>query len=372
VSADAQRPAAGADAALERLVVAVMAGGSGTRFWPLSRRGRPKQLLDVLHGETLLGATLARVAPLCPPERALVITAAPLVEATRAAAPALPAHHVIGEPTPRNTAPCLALAAIVAQQLRPDALLCLLPADHHIADPGAFRAALVAAVRAASAGELVTLGVVPTHPETGYGYIERGEARPDGAFAVRRFVEKPDAARALAWLQGGRHLWNAGIFVGRADALLRAAFDALPALAEALGPLSAGAGGRFDSDGFAALLARQFAAAPAISIDHGVIEGRDGLVVVPLSAGWSDVGTWRSLPELGHDGDGNFCLGDVLALDCDDAVLVSDGPLVAALGVRGLAVVACGDAVLVAPLARAQEVRRVVEALAARGRSDLL
>lgn len=359
-------------ATASHLVAVVMAGGSGTRFWPVSRKARPKQLLPLIDGATLLGATMERIAPLCPPERSLVVTAERLAEATRAAVPQLPAANVLAEPTPRNTAPCLALAAIAALQLDPDAVVCLLPADHHVADGAAFRAALQTAADAVQHGGIATLGVVPTHPETGYGYIEVGDERGDGTSSVVRFVEKPDLARAASFLAGGRHLWNAGIFVGRADTLLAAVDAELPALGETLAPLRDGRAGAFASASFVSALAQAFPSCPSISIDHGIMEHRDDLVVVPLSAGWSDVGSWRNVRDLGVDADGNYVDGDTFTLDCQDSVVVSDGPFVAAIGLRGIGVVARGDAVLVLPLDRSQDVRAVVSALAERGRDDLL
>ena len=357
---------------IDRLVVCVMAGGSGTRFWPVSRTARPKQLLPLLDGATLLGATIDRVAELCPPERTLVVTAERLADATRAALPGLPPEQVLAEPTPRNTAPCLGLAAIAAAQLAPDAILCLLPADHHVADGEAFRAALATAAHAVADGGIATLGVVPTHPETGYGYIEVGRDRGDGSSDVVRFVEKPDLPRAMDFLAGGRHLWNAGIFLGRADVLLAAVDATLPALGEALRPLRNDAAGPYHGPAFRDALAACFGASPSISIDHGIMEHRDDLCVVPLQAGWSDVGSWRNVRDLGVDDEGNYRDGDTFALDCRDCVVVSDGPFVAAICLQGAGVVARGDAVLVLPLDRSQDVRAVVAELQARGRHDLL
>lgn len=358
-----------------RLVVVVMAGGSGTRFWPASRRDRPKQLLSLLSDETLLAATVARVAPICPPERTLVVTAARLVEASRAALPSLPPGHVLGEPIARNTAPCLALAAIASLQLRPDAIVALLPADQHVADADGFRAALLCAAEATRDNGIATLGVEPTHPETGYGYIEVGARGDDGCHDVVRFVEKPDLERAVGFLLGKRHLWNAGVFVGRADTLLAAADAALPDLATAMDPLRSARAGAFTSPSFAAALAETFARAPSISIDHGIMEQRTDLRVVPLRAGWSDVGSWRSLLDLRPDdatSGGNYVRGDVVAVDCEGCVLVGERNVVAAVGMRDVAVVSTDDAVLVLPLDRSQDVRAVVAALEAAGRTDLL
>lgn len=357
--------------ATDRLVCAVMAGGSGTRFWPLSRSLRPKQLLALLTSESLLRGTVDRIAPLCSPERTLVITAERLAAATAADLPDVPAANIIAEPMPRNTAPCMALAAIAAQQLHPDAILALLPADHHVGDPAAFRAALKVATEQAADGHIVTLGIVPTRPETGYGYIEVGAPAGD-AFEVRRFVEKPDLATAATYLAGGRHLWNGGIFVLRADVALAAMQAHAPQIHASLKPLHGGMAGRFDSDEFKSALAQNFERCPSISIDYAIAERAMGLRTVRLDAGWSDVGTWASLVAEGHAQGSSFVRGDVLDIENTGCVLVSDGPTIAAVGLEDIAIVATGDAVLAMPLSRSQDVRKVVSALQKAGRGDLL
>ena len=353
----------------ERLVCTIMAGGSGTRFWPLSTKAQPKQLLTFLGDRTLLRTTVDRVAPLCDPSRLLVVTAAHLTAAVQADLPELPPGHVIGEPVARNTAPCMAVAAMVATQLVPDAILVLLPADHFVADVDRFREALLTAAAAADTGAIVLLGVQPTAPETGYGYIELAELGANATFAVARFVEKPDLATATGYLAGGRHLWNAGVFVLRADVALRALDAHVPAIGAALAPLRALAPA---SAAFATVLCDAFAACPPVSIDHGVMEQEPDLRAVRLDAGWSDVGTWQSLVGLRAEADANFVHGQVIAVDCEDSVLISQGPVVTALGLRGMAVVATKTATLVLPLDRSQDVRAVVAEVQRRGLTDLL
>jgi len=355
----------------ERLVCAVMAGGSGTRFWPLSRRDTPKQLLKFFGEKTLLRTTVDRIAPLCPAERRLVITAAHLRDAVQADLPELSAGQIIGEPAPRNTAPCMAIAAIAAEQMDPNAILVLLPADHYVADAKGFRQALTLASAEADRGRIVTLGVTPTLPETGYGYIELGEQATSGVHAVQRFVEKPDLATALGYVQGGQHLWNAGVFVLRADVALRAIRAHVPAILDALAPLREGVL-RYDREDFAATLWAVFPHCPAVSIDYGIMEHERDLCVVRLDAGWSDVGTWQSVLGLRSESAANFTAGDVLALDCEDCVLISQGRQLSAVGLRELAVVATEHATLVLPLHRSQDVREIVTQLQAAGRSDLL
>ena len=192
-----------------------MAGGSGTRFWPLSRKHEPKQLLQFFGDKTLLRVTMDRIAALCPPERQLCVTAGHLRDAVQAVLPELGPGQILAEPAPRNTAPCMAIAAIVAEQLVEDAILVLLPSDHFVADAAAFREAIVRAAVHADRGHIVTLGIQPTTPETGYGYIQLGESLDAAGYAVERFVEKPSLETAEQYLLGGKHLWNAGVFVLR-------------------------------------------------------------------------------------------------------------------------------------------------------------
>ena len=358
---------------VQHLVCAVMAGGSGTRFWPLSRASRPKQLLKLLDDTTLLRATHERITPVCPAERQLVITNRRLVDDVSKVIPELPAGHIIGEPTARNTAPCMALAAIAAEQIDPDAILVLLPADHHVAEPDAFRATLAVAAEQAAAGHIVTLGIRPSHPETGYGYIELAD-RVDAteAYEVARFVEKPDRETAAAFLVGGMHLWNCGVFVLRADIALAAIEEHLPAVASALSGLRRGDMGRFSSNTFLAELDTRFAQCPSISIDHGVMEHAQGLRCIPLSAGWSDVGSWRSLLDQRAQGQECFVRGDVITLDCERTVAIGEGVTVAVVGTTNLAVIATKDAVLAIDLDHSQDVRTVVKTLAENDRNNLL
>lgn len=334
----------------------ILAGGSGTRFWPLSRAKRPKQFLALVTDRTLIAETQARVAALCPPERTWVVCGKDHADGVRAA---LPGAQLLVEPAARNTAPAIGLAALAVHARDPDAVLLVLPSDHHIARPEDFRARLEEAARTAAGGELVALAIRPTRPETGYGYLRRGERRPDGAYAMDAFVEKPDAATAARYLADPAYAWNAGIFVFRADAYLAALGRHQPQILEALK--------RGD-----------FARAPSISIDYGVMEPEAAstkrLALVPADIGWSDVGSFAALPEVrALDARGNALAGDALAIDCDDCVVLAEGErLVAAVGLRGLCIVDAGDALLVVPKDRSQDVRAVVEALKAQGRTDKL
>ncbi len=344
----------------------ILAGGRGERFWPQSRRVRPKQLLPLLSARTLLSDTLDRLTGLVEPGRVTVVTSAALVEAVRATLADAPAVGVHGEVVARNTAAACVYGAVRAHRLDPDAVCIVLPSDHMVRPLRVYQDDLRRAVVRAEAGDLVTFGVPPVRPETGYGYIEAGEPFADDAdaFRVAAFHEKPDAASAATFIARGRFWWNSGMFVWRADALLAAVAASLPELAACAARLAAvwdGEDGGPAADTF-------YQDAPAISIDYGVLERAGNRAVVRARFEWDDVGAWSSLPRLRvRDEAGNVCIGDVIAHDVHDSVVVSEDGLVAILGLRDVAVVRTGDVTMVAPLERAQDVRLLLEAVRARG-----
>ncbi len=348
----------------------ILAGGAGERFWPASRARRPKPFLRVVDGRTLLDATLARARRVAGPGRVWVVCGAEQARQVRLAT-GLPAARILVEPARRNTALAIGLAALRIARHAPDAVQVVMPADHVIPDARAFAGAVLRAAAAAEQGALVTLGVEPTRPETGYGYIRLG-ARPPGAAAglhgVRRFVEKPDAARARRWLRRGGYLWNSGIFVWRARTILAEIERCAPELHGRLAPLRGARGGR------AAALERVYRSAPAQPIDRAVLERSDRVWCLPVDFHWSDVGTWQSLAEeLGVGEDVTRVIGGEVLLDDAPGNLVWAGDrLVTLLGVEGLAVVDAGDVLLVTRLERSSEVRRIVARLRDRGRSELL
>ncbi|MFN2369766.1 MAG: mannose-1-phosphate guanylyltransferase [Candidatus Krumholzibacteriia bacterium] len=352
-------------------ICVIMAGGRGTRFWPLSRAARPKQLLPLAAGRTLLRETYERVAPLSGPGRILVVTGADLADAVRAELPELPAAHVIGEPIGRNTAPCAVLGAGLAARLDPGAPFALLPADHLIPEPELFRAQLAAAfARAAAAPTVVTLGIVPDRPETGYGYLETaGDPDPDGFRRGLAFVEKPDYATAAAYLAGGRHYWNGGIFIWNPRHFAAAAAAHLPEVVSLLAPAIAAQG----TGAFAAALQAGYRDCPAASIDYAVMEKLDGFEVLPASFRWSDLGSWDAWGELAADLDGgNRGEGELVALDAAGNVVRAEGKLVALVGVQDLVVVDTPDALLVCRKADAQRIKDIIARLEGAGRRDLL
>ncbi|TVQ59053.1 MAG: mannose-1-phosphate guanylyltransferase/mannose-6-phosphate isomerase [Rhodobacteraceae bacterium] len=349
------------------IIPVILCGGSGTRLWPLSRRDFAKQHVPILGGGSPFQRTLTRVSGQAPFARPLVVTGAGgrFMAAEQAAAAGVAVDLLI-EPEPRDTLPAIAAAVEWSMRRDPDAVLLVLPSDHLIADTAGFVATAERAATTAAAGDLVAFGLAPTTPATGYGYIRPGALLPSGGRRIAAFVEKPDAARAAALIAEGC-LWNGGMFCFSA----RAAHAEIAALApEAAAAAAAALDGATDDLG-ALRLGPAFAAAPKISFDYGVMEKTASAAVIEADFGWSDIGDWRELwAQSPKDESGVALEGDAVALDCRDSYLRSDGRLVCAIGVEGLAVVDTPDAVLVAPLDRAQEIKGLVTALTAGGRRE--
>ena len=340
----------------------ILSGGSGTRLWPLSTTNAPKQFLELL-GEPLFEATLGRVEELGLGTTVTVVTGRDQLLAVERslASKAIERATILAEPSGRNTAPAVVAAALISD---PDDVLVVLPSDHLIADSPAFGEAVSKAVALAGDGALVTFGVEPSRPETGYGYIEKGEPVGPG-FRVDRFKEKPDEDEAARLSGDGQHLWNSGMFVFGAGQILSEARRQVPEIltgvAAALPAERAGT----------ITLGETFSDIPATSIDHAVMENAENSVVVPLDAGWSDVGSWHSVWELSErDGNGNYLNGDVVAVDVADTYVRSGSKTVAVAGVTGLVVVVTPDVVLIVPKEKSQMVRDLAAGWAASRRAD--
>jgi len=343
----------------------ILAGGSGTRFWPLSRKRIPKQLLALEGERSLLRDTLERLKPLVGPESVWVCTTEALGERVRVELPEVPPEQILLEPEGRNTAPAIGWSVRSMPEAARRGVVAVLPADHRVGDPAAFRATLERAGRIVEQEDRVmTLGVTPRWAETGYGYLELAPGEGlEGMRRVRRFVEKPTPENASRFFESGDYLWNAGIFVFRGATFLDVLARLQPELAGGLEEIAAAPG----------RLRELYARLPSNSIDYAVMEKLDGIATLPLDCAWSDLGSWEALDEvLIRDAQGNTGHGDTLAVDSTGNLLFSDAGTIAVLGVEGLVVVRTGDTVLVMPKARSQEVRRIVNELAARGRGELL
>lgn len=354
----------------ERIFPVVLSGGSGTRLWPLSRALYPKQLQKLVSDQTMLQDTVLRLygesetAPpiiVCNNDHRFAV-ADQLLQLR------ISPTSLLLEPVGRNTAPAVAAAAMLAAKRHPDAILVVLPADHAIADVAGFRAAMKRAVGAAQDGRFVTFGVKPTKPHTGYGYIECGDAVSDGILALATFKEKPDAKTAATYLASGRHLWNSGIFVFRADRYLAELERLQPQVLSACS--AAIASGRRDLD-FLRLDEANFARSPSISIDYAVMEHVKGAVVIPIDIGWNDVGGWGALWEVGEkDAQDNVLSGDVIVKNSSGCYIRSERELVTVLGVKDLVIVETGDSLLVASRDSAEDVKDIVAELKLRGREE--
>lgn len=347
--------------------VVILAGGAGTRFWPAGRRARPKQLLPITSDQTMLAGTLARCGTLAPPERTFIVTNEIQADATRRECPEIPAGNVLAEPAMRNTAAAIGVAALAVHEADPDGVMVVLPADHAIRPVETFTARFRAAVRrAAEADVLLTVGIEPSGPATGYGYIEAGDpvAEVDGT-PVRKvlsFKEKPDRATAQSFLDRGGYFWNAGTFVWRASVLLDAFRRHLPGHAEVLdsiakrGELTAEDYGRFEN----------------VPIDIGVMERADNVEVIPADFEWDDVGSWLAIDRLNErDEQGNVRRGDHVGIDTRNCIVFAREHLVATIGVEDLIIVQTEDATLICAKDRAEDVKKVVARLKEQGRGDL-
>ncbi len=356
-----------------RFFVVIMAGGSGTRFWPLSRKSRPKQLLEIFdNGTSLYNKSCERILPcLSGWEDIFVVTSGDYVEFIGEQTPLIPRENILLEPVGRNTAPCAGYAAsVISTRISADSVMVLLPADHIVVDEENFRKKIKLAVSLVEAGKsFVTIGIRPDRAETGYGYIEKGKAEifGDGVFSALRFVEKPDIHTAEKFLESGDYLWNAGIFVMKVSSLLNAFRDFLPEMYDginSLGELSTNPKGWRRIENI-------FSGFESLSIDSGIMEKVKDLWVIESDIGWSDLGSWESFASFVSGQGKSFC-GDRIEVKSSGNLIIGNKRLIALCGVNDLVIVDTGDALLVSRLDSSQDVRLIVEELKKKGKTGLL
>lgn len=354
----------------------VMAGGGGTRFWPWSREDRPKQILPILSSQTMIQETVERIRPLVPRRKIFIVTSRSQAGPLHREIPGVPKRNLLLEPVGRNTAPCLCLAAMHIQKIAPEAVMIVLPADHFIEDRRRFLSGLQTAAQFASQEDfLVTLGITPTGPETGYGYIQKGpiigQVKGTKVFKAKAFREKPTRRKALGYLRRGGFLWNSGVFIWRTGVFLEAAERFLPRLHRDMQELK-NAWGKGEED---RVLERVYSRCESTSVDYGILEKAPHVALIEAQFGWDDVGSWSALGNIWpQDSDGNAYLsrrkkgqGKILAIDSTGCVVRGEKNLIVILGLKDTVVAEAGDAILVCPRERSQEVRRVLQVLKERG-----
>ena len=354
----------------------IMAGGSGTRFWPASRTLQPKQLLSLSGEQSMIQATCQRLTELVPAERQLIVTNQALVEPIAAQLPQLPAKNLVGEPAKRDTAPCIGLAAALVLHEDPDAIMAVMPSDHVISTSEQFCSAMAAGrdLVEKDPSRIVTFGIKPSYPAESFGYIQRGESVADStsvsAFAVRQFREKPDSETAAKYLQSGDFYWNSGIFVWSARTILEAIQSRQPEMYARIATIANSIG----TDDYAAVLQTEFSAIEGTSIDYAVMESYPNVVVIEAPFSWDDVGSWQSLSRLNDaDDSGNTVVGRHVGIDTKGSIVFSSPEhTIVTIGVEDLIVVQTEDATLVAPKSAEERVREAVARLKELGRTDVL
>ncbi len=353
---------------MNNLYALIMAGGGGTRLWPLSRKDRPKQLLPLVEDQTMFRISVERLAPLIPPDRIFIVTGQNQVDQLRADSPNIPDENFIVEPFGQNTGPAVGLALLHIQQREPDAMIAILAADHHIADKDKFRCVLQTAAQHALEDTIVTLGISPAFPATGYGYIKRGEQlRTIGEFQIynaAQFTEKPDLETATEFVLSGLYSWNSGMFICRADFLLDEYARQQDRMYALLQQIKRSIG----TDSYAAVLNEAWPQMPSLSLDYAVMEGATCMAVIPVDMGWSDIGSWATLyGVLKRNGSGNVVrAAQYIGVDTTDSLIVSER-LVATIGLDNIVIIDTEDALLVCPRDRSQDVRQIVDQLKASG-----
>jgi mannose-1-phosphate guanylyltransferase len=352
----------------------IMAGGKGARFWPRSRESKPKHLLDIISDKTIIRETVDRISPMIPPQKILIVTGESHAQELIRQLPEIPEENIIIEPVGRNTAPCIGLAALHIKRKTANAVMIVLPSDHLIRDAKQFRKVLGVAATVAQRGDyLVTVGIWPTGPETGYGYIEQGREQDtiegEKVYDVRSVREKPNLTQARALLTQCGFSWNSGMFIWKVSAILKAIQQWLPDLYEGLLQIEAALGTVRE----AAVVEQVYQQARSVSIDYGVMEKARNTLVIPGDFGWSDVGSWDALWEVSpHDEQGNTVRGEATTIDSRNCLVHSHGKTVALVGVEDLIIVETADALLICKRGCSQDVRKVVDRLEKEKRRELL
>ena len=348
----------------------IMAGGRGERFWPKSRNNRPKQFLSLTSdGETMIQKTVKRLLPLVDMEDIYIVTNAAYTELVLDQLPDLPKENILAEPCARNTAPCIAFAASVIKQKYDDAVMLVLPSDHLIGYEDIYINTLKKAIRAAEQGKnLVTIGITPTYPETGYGYINFGKECGD-TYEVERFVEKPDLPTAKEYLASGKYLWNSGMFVWKVTSILADMKEFMPDIYDGAVRI----GEAFNTPGFEDVLVKEFYAFRSESVDFGIMEKADNIYTRPGSFGWDDVGSWLAVERINEtDDDKNYIEGDVISIGSERTTICGGKRLVAAVGLEDIIIVDTDDAVLVCSKNSTQDVKKVIAQLKEAKREELV
>ena len=353
-----------------KITAVIMAGGRGERFWPKSRNNCPKQFLSLTSdGETMIQKTVKRLSPMVAPEDVFIVTNAAYTDLVKDQLPDVPAENILAEPCARNTAPCIAFAAAVIGRKYDDAIMLVLPSDHLIGYEDIYVSTLKKAVKVAEQGKnLVTIGITPTYPETGYGYINFGK-EAGSAYEVERFVEKPDLATAKKYLASGKYLWNSGMFVWKISSVMANLKEFMPDIYE--GALRIGES--FGTQSYTETLVKEFSAFTSASIDFGIMEKADDIYTLPGSFGWDDVGSWLAVERINEtDDDKNYVDGDVITVDSKRTTICGGKRLVAAIGTRDIIIVDTDDVLLVCSKNNTQDVKKVIAQLKEQGRNELV
>ncbi len=351
----------------------IMAGGIGTRLWPLSRANMPKQALQLIGDRTMFQHSVDRLLPLFKPQHIFVVTRTEHASILASQVPELPAANFIIEPEGRGTAPAIALGAIHLRKLDPQAIMAVVTADHYISKKDDFQQALAASLQAAAAGHLVTLGITPSSPSTGFGYIQQGQRLGEinglSYFHVERFTEKPDLETARRMVHSGLYSWNSGMFIWRVDRIMAEFERQMPQFYSQLAGVEQAIGASQYEDTIQHVWPR----VAKQTIDYGVMEGAADVVVFPVEIGWSDIGSWASLLELlPANQEGNILIGPTLEIDTHNTLVLSKKRLVATIGVENMVIVDTDDAILICPKEREQDVREIVKRLAGSGKDQWL